>query len=96
MKFSQIVNCCWFANVQVSSDGHGKWLCCIAVLNTMSTQGIGKVMKYLVEPVYSDLALGYCISGPEPTINTESCPANSFVWMILITSEGPRVGFDFF
>ena len=28
----------------------------------------GKVMKYLVEPVYSDLALGYCISGPEPTI----------------------------
>ena len=50
----------------------------------------GKVMKYLVEPVYSDLALGYCISGPEPTINTESCPADSFVWMILITCEWPK------
>ena len=37
----------------------------------------GKVMKYLVQPFYSDLALGYYMSGPEPTINTEWCPANS-------------------
>ena len=36
----------------------------------------GKVMTYLVEPFHSDLVLGY-ISGPEPTINTERCPANS-------------------
>ena len=37
----------------------------------------GNVMKYLVEPFYSDLALGYYISGPEPTINTDRWPANS-------------------
>ena len=45
-----------------------------------------KVMKYLVQPFYSDLALGYYMSGPEPTINTKWCPANSLddfdnLWM---------------
>ena len=43
----------------------------------MSTQVMEKVMKYLVQPFYSDLALGYHMSGLEPTINTEWCPANS-------------------
>ena len=46
-------------------------------LNTMSTQVMEKVMKYLVRPFYSDLALRYYMSGPEPTINTEWCSANS-------------------
>ena len=61
----------------VSLDGHCNWLCCIAVLNTMSTQMMEKVMKYLVESFYSDLALEYYIFGPKPIINTERCSANS-------------------
>ena len=65
------------SNVVVSLDGQCKQLCCIAVLNTMSAQEMEEILEYLLEPFYSDLALGYFVSGPEPTINTKRCPANN-------------------
>ena len=46
-------------------------------LDTMSTQLMEKLYN-IWWSIYSDLALGYYISGPKLTIITEWCPACSF------------------